>query len=72
MEKEAYFIFYAFQKSEHLIRDKHSTLGTDSRKLTFLNVDYRKKVKQSKPTIQDKDFDIIHIKGVNKQTLSPN
>ena len=65
LEKEAYSIFYAFQKMEHLIRDRHFTLRTDSKNLTFLNVDHREKVKRWKLAIQHFDFDIIHIKGVD-------
>ena len=65
IEKEAYSIFYAFQKLEHLIRDRHFTLRTDSKNLTFLNVDHREKVKRWKLAIQHFDFDIVHIKGVD-------
>ena len=65
MEKEAYSIFYAFQKLEHLIRDRHFTLRTDSKNLTFLNVDHREKVKRWKLAIQHFDFDVFHIKGTD-------
>ena len=63
IEKEAYSIFHAFMKLEHLIRDRHFTLKTDSKNLTFLNVDHREKVKRWKLAIQHFDFNIFHIPG---------
>ena len=63
IEKEAYSIFFAFQKLEHLIRDRHFTLRTDSKNLTFLNVDHREKVKRWKLAIQHFDFNVYHIAG---------
>jgi hypothetical protein len=38
-EKEAYAIFYAFTKLEHLIRDIHFTLYTDHENLTYINTE---------------------------------
>ncbi len=64
-EKEAYAIFYAFMKLEHLIRDRHFVLRTDNKNLTFLNVDHREKVKRWKLAIQHFDFQIEHIAGVD-------
>jgi hypothetical protein len=63
IEKEAYAIFCAFRKFEHLLRDVHFTLRTDHRNLTFLNVESREKVKRWKLAIQHYDFSIEHIKG---------
>ena len=63
IEKEAYAIFVAFRKFEHLLRDVHFTLRTDHRNLTFLNVEAREKVKRWKLAIQHYDFAIEHIKG---------
>jgi hypothetical protein len=63
IEKEAYAIFVAFRKFEHLLRDVHFTLRTDHRNLTFLNVEAREKVKRWKLAIQHYDFSIEHIKG---------
>ena len=50
-------------KLEHLIRDCHFTLKTDHKNLTFINTDFRGKVKRWKLAIQHFDFDIEYIKG---------
>jgi hypothetical protein len=63
IEKEAYSIFFAFQKLEHLIRYRPFTLRTDSKNLTFINVDHREKVKRWKLAIQHFDFKVFHIAG---------
>jgi hypothetical protein len=63
IEKEAYAIFYAFRKWEHLVRDIHFTLRTDHKNLTFINIDHREKVRRWKLAIQHYDFDIEHIHG---------
>jgi transposase InsO family protein len=65
IEKEAYAIFYAFQKWEYLLRDTHFTLRTDHKNLTFMNLDHREKVKRWKLAIQHFDFSIEHIPGVD-------
>jgi hypothetical protein len=64
IEKEAYAIFYAFQKWEYLLRDTHFTLRTDHKNLTFVNLDSREKVKRWKLAIQHFDFSVEHIAGV--------
>ena len=62
-EKEGYAIFYSLMKLEHLLRDCHFTLRTDHKNLTFINTDFREKVKRWKLAIQHFDFDIEYIKG---------
>lgn len=64
IEKEAYAIFFAFQKLEHLIRDTKFLLKTDHENLTFINTCSKEKVRRWKIAIQEYDFDIEHIKGV--------
>jgi transposase InsO family protein len=62
-EKEGYAIFYSLMKLEHLLRDCHFTLRTDHKNLTFINTDFREKVKRWKLAIKHFDFDIEYIKG---------
>ena len=62
-EKEGYAIFYSLMKMEHLLRDIHFVLRTDHKNLTFINTDFREKVKRWKLSIQHFDFDIEHIQG---------
>jgi len=47
-EKEGYAIFYSLMKLEHLLRDIHFVLRTDHKNLTFINTDFREKVKRRK------------------------
>ena len=46
LEKEAYAIFYALKKLEHLLRDVKFTLRTDHKNLTFLNKEHSGKVQR--------------------------
>ncbi len=62
-EKEAYAIFYAFQKLEYLIRDVYFVLRTDHKNLTCINEEGSSKVRRWKLAIQEYNFDIEHIKG---------
>lgn len=62
-EKEAYAIFYSFMKLDYLLRDIHFTVKTDHKNLTFINTDFREKVKRWKLAIQHYDFDLQYIKG---------
>jgi hypothetical protein len=62
-EKEGYSIFWCLMKMEHLLRDIHFTLRTDHKNLTFINTDFREKVKRWKMHIQHYDFHVEHIKG---------
>ena len=65
IEKECYAIFYALKKLEYLIRDIHFTLRTDHKNLMHLNDTGSSKVKRWKSAIQEYDFDIEHIPGVD-------
>jgi hypothetical protein len=62
-EKEAYAIFYSFQKLEYLIRDVHFTLQTDHKNLTYIYSSGSAKVLRWKLAIQEYDFEIQHIPG---------
>ena len=64
-DKEAYAIFYALQKWEHLLRDNEFILETDHKNLTYLNYAGSDKVKRWKMLIQEFKFDIQFIKGVD-------
>ena len=62
-EKEAYAIFYALRKWEHMLRDSKFVLHTDHRNLVFLNTSGSAKVKRWKLLVQDYDCLIEYIKG---------
>lgn len=61
-EQEAYAIYYAFMKFEHLIRDVPFILRTDHRNLTFLDMGAGK-VLRWKLAIQEYNFRVEHIPG---------
>ena len=62
--KEAYAIFYAFKKLEHLIRDAKFTLRTDHKNLVLINRG-EGKILRWKLLIQTYDFNIEFIQGQN-------
>ena len=62
--KEAYAIFFAFKKLEHLIRDVKFTLRTDHKNLVLIDRG-EGKILRWKLLIQSYDFNIEHIKGDN-------
>ena len=62
-EKEAFGIFYAIQKLEHLLRDVHFILKTDHKNLTYINFGNSAKIMRWKLMIQEYDFDIEHVAG---------
>ena len=64
-EKECFAIYYALRKFEHLIRDSHFTLRTDHKNLIYLNETGFAKVVRWKLEIQEYDFHIEHIAGLN-------
>jgi hypothetical protein len=64
-EKEAYIIYYAFQKLEYLLRDVYFVLRTDHKNLTYINSEGSAKVRRWKMAIQEFNFDIEHIAGVD-------
>ena len=63
VEKEAYSIFYAIMKLDHLLRDQYFILQTDSKILSHMNTDHKDKVKRWKIAIQHFNFDVLHIEG---------
>ena len=63
-EKEAYAIFYAVRRWDHLLRDIYFVLRTDHKNLVYLNEkDASAKIKRWKLLIQEYNFDIEHIAG---------
>ena len=63
-EKEAYAIFYAVRKLDHLLRDIYFVLRTDHKNLVYLNEkDASAKIKRWKLLIQEYNFDIERIAG---------
>ena len=64
-EKEAYAIFYTLTTLSYLLRDVSFTIQTDHKNLTFLNMDGSSKVKRWKMEIQEYDFHVEHIGGVD-------
>ena len=61
VEKEAYSIFYAIMKLDHLLRDQYFILQTDSKILSHMNTQHKDKVKRWKIAIQHFNFDVLHI-----------
>jgi len=66
-DKEAFAIFFSFMKLEYLLRDIHFTLKTDHANLTFINLDFKGRVKRWKLAIQEFDFDVYHIAGIDNE-----
>lgn len=64
-EQEAYAIFYALRKFDYLLRDVKFTIQTDHKNLIYINTDGSAKVKRWKLLVQEYDFDIVHIPGVD-------
>jgi hypothetical protein len=64
-EKEAFIIYYALQKLEYLLRDEYFILRTDHKNLTYINSEGSAKVRRWKLAIQEFNFDIEHIAGVD-------
>ena len=62
-EKEAYGIFYALCRLEHLIRDVHFILQTDHKNLTYFNYGNSAKILRWKLHVQEYDFDLEYRKG---------
>jgi len=65
IEKEAYAIYHAVTKWEYYLQDIHFILQTDHANLTFINANSKGKVQRWKLELQDYDFDVQHIPGVN-------
>jgi len=62
-EQEAYAIFYALRKWDHLLRDIKFTLQTDHKNLIYVNLEGSAKVRRWKLLMQEYNFDIEHIPG---------
>lgn len=62
-EKEAYAIFYALKKWQHLLRDVRFVLETDHENLTYLNFEGTDKVRRWKMLVMEFDFDIRFLAG---------
>jgi len=62
-EKEAYAIFYALKKWQHLLRDVRFVLETDHENLTYLNFEGTDKVWRWKMLVMEFDFDIRFLAG---------
>jgi cleavage and polyadenylation specificity factor subunit 1 len=64
-QKEAYAIVYAFKQLDYLIRGVKFTLRTDHKNLIYINDTMTEMVIRWKIAVQDYDFDIEHIPGVD-------
>jgi hypothetical protein len=65
-DKEGYAIFKAFQEFKLFIRDRKFTLQTDHKNLLYIGSDDSSaKVKRWKLFLQDYDFEVGHIAGVD-------
>jgi len=62
-DKEAFAIFYALQKWEHLLRDQDFILETDHKNLTYINFAGSAKVQRWKMLIQEFKCTLKFIKG---------
>ena len=66
VEKEAFAIFFAFQKLKHLLHNRPFILQTDSKNLSYMNAENKsQKVQRWKLACQDFDFKVQHIPGVD-------
>ena len=65
IEKEAYAIFYVLKTYDYLLRDIKFTLKTDHANLTYINTESSAKVRRWKLFLQEFNFDLIHIAGVD-------
>ena len=65
VEKECYAIFHTFQHYEYLLKDTRFLLRTDHKNLTYINMEGSAKVKRWKLYIQDFNYDIEHVAGLN-------
>ena len=64
-QKEAYAIFYAFKQLDYLLRGYKFTLRTDHKNLTYINDTMTEMVIRWKIAVQEYDFDVEHIPGVD-------
>jgi hypothetical protein len=64
-QKEAFAIYYTLCKMEHLLLDRHFTIHTDHKNLTYVNDSVNAMVVRWKLYLQEYSFDIQHVKGVD-------
>jgi hypothetical protein len=62
-EKEAFAIFYAFCKLEHILPDTHFVIQMDHKNLTYINYGNSAKVLRWKLWVQEFDFSLEYTKG---------
>ena len=60
---KAFAIFYALIKLEYLLRDINFTLKTNHHNLTYINIDYKGRVRRWKLAILEYSFDVQYIPG---------
>ena len=65
IQKEAYSIFYALRNLKGILRDRHFTIQTDNRGLRFMRTDSNPMVYRWLVDIQEYDYAIDDILGVN-------
>ena len=66
-QQEGFAIFYALKKWRHLLLDRKFTLMTDHANLMFLKGSSDPKVLRWMVSIQEMDFDVMHIKGTDNK-----
>ena len=63
IQKEAYAIFYCVTHLGHLLRDRHFTIKTDHRNLTFMSLDSNAMVIRWYLALQEFDYSLEYIPG---------
>ena len=66
-QQEGFAIFYAMKKWRHLLLDRKFKLMTDHANLIYLKDSSDPKVLRWMVSIQEYDFDVQHIKGVDNK-----
>ena len=66
-QQEGFAIFYAMKKWRHLLLDRKFTLMTDHANLMYLKSTSDPKVLRWMVSIQEYDFEVEHIKGVDNK-----
>ena len=65
IEKEAYAIFYTLKTHDQLLRDSKFTIRTDHKNLTYINLESSQKVRRWKMFLQEFNFDLEHVAGLD-------
>ena len=66
-EKECYAIIYSLKKWDYLLKDRKFILHTDHKNLTYIDTGTSAKVYRWKLEMQEYDFDIVYLPGVDNQ-----